>query len=150
MIAVGGRHERERQRGFEMLLELPDLLPVPEILPKTLLQGPVYRPRRAKNLESGQSEPARFVLYEDLPDSQSASELRSVNQWRLLVARQPAVESQGCPIWVRPIEHLPGVRIDESPDAHVLFEESGRGITPSSSRARRIPDRLQALARRLL
>src|SRR5215203_7092696 len=134
MIAVGGRHERERQRGFEMLLELPDLLPVPEILPKTLLQGPVYRPRRAKDLESGQAEPARFVLYEDLPDAEGGGELRSINQWCLHVARQPAVESQGCTIRVRPIEYLPGVRVDESPDAHVLFEcclESGCGITPS-------------------
>ena len=84
------------RRGSRRSLSCPDLFQSPKSCRKTILQGPVDGPRCAKDLESGQSEPARFVLNEDLPDPEGLGELRGVDQWGLLVARQPAVESQGC------------------------------------------------------
>ena len=82
------------RKGSSFCLKILDAFPTPEFLvPETLFQRPVNSPRRAEDLEGGQTEPARLVLDEDLADAQSVGESWSIYERRLLVAWQPAVES---------------------------------------------------------
>ena len=58
VVAIRGRHERERSQGFEPRLEILDPVVIPEtFVPKPFFKRPVDRPRRAKDLEGRQPEP---------------------------------------------------------------------------------------------
>ena len=140
--------------GFETLLELPISSQSRNPLPKTLLQGPVYRPGRAKDLEGWQPSRLDSSFTKTFPTPRALASLRGVDQRRLFVAGQPAVESQWCPIRARAIEISLAfglMSVLMLTVTEILFEcyLVRRGIRPSSYRARRIRGRLPKPARRL-